>query len=275
MIHILTLICALIISGVAGYFSVYGIGLIFSGSFIAATIMGGTLEIGKIVAVSWLYRNFKQCSLTLKIYLLGAIVVLSLITSLGIFGFLSRAHLEQSILINNGAKSQIELIQTKIAQQKETIDSLDKQIGLINNALQKMIDSNRAASSVRIGDDQQRNRTKLNTERNKTQAIINDLELQKVKLENENRKSELDVGPILYVAETIFGKSDQGTVDKTVRFLIIIIMFVFDPLAIALIVAANQGLLQNKEWTEQRSSLTILDNPDILKINKNNVKEIL
>jgi hypothetical protein len=260
---------------VAGYFSVYGIGLIFSGSFIAATIMGGTLEIGKIVAVSWLYRNFKQCSLTLKIYLLGAIVVLSLITSLGIFGFLSRAHLEQSILINNGAKSQIELIQTKIAQQKETIDSLDKQIGLINNALQKMIDSNRAASSVRIGDDQQRNRTKLNTERNKTQAIINDLELQKVKLENENRKSELDVGPILYVAETIFGKSDQGTVDKTVRFLIIIIMFVFDPLAIALIVAANQGLLQNKEWTEQRSSLTILDNPDILKINKNNVKEIL
>ena len=275
MIHYLTLLVALLISGVAGYFSVYGIGLIFSGSFIAATIMGSTLEIGKIVAVSWLYRNFKQCSLALKIYLLGAIVILSLTTSLGIFGFLSRAHLEQNILIANGAKSQIELTQTQIAQQKETIASLDKQIGLINNALQKMIDSNRATSSIRIGEDQQRNRTKLNAERNKTQAFINELELQKVKLENENRKSELDVGPIIYVAETIFGKSDQGTVDKTVRFLIIIIMFVFDPLAIALIIAANQGLMRNKEWTDQRTSLTILANSDILKINKNNLKEIL
>lgn len=278
-LHILTLIIALIISCVAGFFSVYGIGIIFSGSFIAATVMGGVLELGKIIAVSWLYRNFKQASLALKTYLIGAILVLSFITSLGIFGFLSRAHLEQTIQINTGAKSQIELLQTQITQKNEAIVLFSKQLDLITKAQESLIASKKAISSVRIGEDQQRNRNKINAEIIKLQTEKNDLELQKVKLENETKKNELDVGPIRYVAEAYWGKSDQATVDKTVRFLIIVIMLVFDPLAIALIIAANSGFIKHEEisvdgWTGGTSNLTITDNPDILKIHRNHLREI-
>jgi len=269
LIHILTLIVALIISAVAGFFSVYGIGIIFSGSFISAIIMGSVLELGKVVAVSWLYRNFKTATFLLKSYLIGAIVVLSLITSLGIFGYLSRAHLEQTILINTGAASQISLIQTKIDQQKEAVSDYDKRIDLINKAQDNLVKTNRSNTALRNEQRQRENRNQLYDERNKIQNTINDLEQQKVKLENENKKVQLDVGPIRYVSDAIFGNTDQNTVDKTVRFLIIIIMFVFDPLAIALIVAANHGLVLMKK----EKDLTPSDDPDILRIRKNSLKE--
>lgn len=271
MIHYITMLVALVISGVAGFFSVYGIGIIFSGSFVAATIMGGVLEAGKVVAVSWLYRHFNKCSMALKIYLMIAIVILSLITSLGIFGFLSRAHLEQSILINNGTKSQIELTQTKISQNKEAIADYDRRISLINKAQESLIASKKAVTSLRIGEDQNVIRNKMNVERNKIQATINELEQQKVQQENEIRRNELDIGPIRYVAEAIFGASDQNTVDRTVRFLIMIIMVVFDPLAIALIIAANQGLMMMK--TEK--ILTKEQENDMIKIGKSDMKEIV
>ena len=96
-IAILTLLSALSISGVAIFYSVIGLATIFPGAFVPVVIMGGVLEVGKLITASWLYRNWKFTPFMLKTYLTTAVIRLSLITSMGIFGFLSKAHLEQNL----------------------------------------------------------------------------------------------------------------------------------------------------------------------------------
>ena len=119
-IALLTLISALSISGVAIFYSVIGLATIFPGAFVPVVIMGSVLEVGKLIAASWLYRNWKQTRFLLKFYLATAVVVLSLITSMGIFGFLSKAHLEQN-LAENTVVQRIEIINSKIESEETYI----------------------------------------------------------------------------------------------------------------------------------------------------------
>lgn len=266
-IHILTLLIALAISAIAGLFSVIGIALIFSGSYWSAIALGTALEVGKIISVSWLYRNWSHATFLLRTYLIIAIVTLSTITSLGIFGYLSRAHLEQEASIENGAQSQIELVDIKIAQQKDAVRDVDQRISIIDSALEQLIKTNKSVTSFRLGDQSRKNRDALITEKNKDIAEINDLQLQKNKLQNEDRKTQLEVGPIKYVSQLIFSNSDQATLEKAVRGMIIIIVLVFDPLAISLIIAANSGFAHRKLLT------TAID-PDMMHIHSKHIKEI-
>ena len=119
-IAILTLLSALSISGVAIFYSVIGLATIFPGAFVPVIIMGSVLEVGKLITASWLYRHWNQCRFLLKTYLTTAVVVLSLITSMGIFGFLSKAHLEQN-LQSQSLTQRIELINNKIQSQETSI----------------------------------------------------------------------------------------------------------------------------------------------------------
>lgn len=282
----LVLLIALIVAGVAAYFSVIGIGLIFAGSFWAAVVMGVSLEGAKIVGVSWLYRHWNLAHILLKAYLIGAIVVLSLITSLGIFGFLSRAHIEQQNIMNTGAASQVELINDQITQQKIVIGDIDKRIGLIDNALQKMIDTNRARGSLSAGDDQRRARATLNNERTKANQELNNLTMQRIKLQNQVRTAEVEVGPIRYFAEFFFDKSDNSTLERAVRWLIIVIIFVFDPLSIALFVAYNTTVVKTKPKEDEgitldfrsepkpKQVLTAVGNSDMIQVHKSHIKEM-
>ena len=116
-IALLTLLSALSISGVAIFYSVIGLATIFPGAFVPVIIMGSVLEIGKLITASWLYRHWKQCRFLLKAYLTIAVVVLSLITSMGIFGFLSKAHLEQNLASKN-LTQRIEIVNNKIVSQE-------------------------------------------------------------------------------------------------------------------------------------------------------------
>lgn len=247
IINILTLLIALAISGVAGFFSIFGIALIFSGAFYSAIALGTALEIGKIISVSWLYRHWGIAPIALRIYLMLAILVLSLVTSLGVFGYLSRAHLEQTASIENGAIPQIELINTKIQQQKDDIIDVDKRVSLIDDALTQLTKSNKAQTSIKIGDQQRKNRQALIDQRNKDNGSINELQLSRTQLEMQNRKNELEVGPLRYITQLFTDVDDQKTLEKSVRYLIIIITTVFDPLAISLLIASNSGFVAYKK----------------------------
>ena len=263
MINYLTLLVAIIVAGIAAYFSTVGIALIFSGSFWAAIIMGCSLEAGKIIAVSWLYRHWYVAHTFLKVYLLSAIVILSLITSLGIFGFLSRAHIAQQATLETGAASQIELLDNQINQKKNSILDIDKRVTLIDDALRKMIETNKAQTSIRIADGQKKNREALNGERLRIVSELNDLQDSRTRLSNEVRISQVDLGPIRYFADFFFEKSDTGTLERAVRWMIIIIIMVFDPLSIALFIAYNTGVT-NKLLTNDYDPDTIFIHKDDL-----------
>ena len=133
-IAILTLLSALSISGVAIFYSVIGLATIFPGAFVPVVIMGGVLEVGKLITASWLYRNWKFTPFMLRTYLTTAVIILSLITSMGIFGFLSKAHLEQN-LASDTLIQRIQILEDKIDSEKNSIlrqnaviDRLEKSI---------------------------------------------------------------------------------------------------------------------------------------------------
>ena len=146
-IAILTLLSALSISSVAIFYSVIGLATIFPGQFMAVVIMGSVLEVGKLVTASWLYRNWKQTRFLLKSYLTIAVVVLSLITSMGIFGFLSKAHLEQN-LAENTVNQRIEIINNKITSEETYIKRQTLIIDRAEKSLSVTITTNDGAIDI-------------------------------------------------------------------------------------------------------------------------------
>lgn len=217
---LLTLLSALLLSAIAAYYSVIGLAAIFTGAFWPIVIMGSVLEGSKLVTASWLYRNWKTCPFLLKTYLTSAVVILMVITSMGIFGFLSKAHIDSTL--NAGANSvQIRTLnqQEKIA--KERLDYLLKRAGDPETA------------SARIDKQIQ-----------DTQKELADISKRKLPLLQEETKLVAEVGPIKYVGDMIYGTDDPSAIDKAVRLVIMLIMVVFDPLAVLLLIAANMSMQQ-------------------------------
>jgi hypothetical protein len=220
----LTLLCALALSGIAAYYSVVGLAAIFTGAFWPIVFMGSVLEASKLVTTSWLYRNWKDCPFLLKSYLTTAVVILMLITSMGIFGFLSKAHIDSTL---NAGANNVEVktlnIQEKIA--KERLDYLlarAKDPSTASNRLDKQIQD--------------------------TQKELADINKKKLPLLKESNKLVAEVGPIKYVGDMVYGTDDDNAIDKAVRLVIMLIMVVFDPLAVLLLIAANMSIKQ-KEGT--------------------------
>lgn len=236
------------LSVVAGYYSILGLATLFMGAFWSVVIMGTVLEIGKLVTVSWLYHNWNEVTKPIKYYMLFAIAVLMLITSLGIFGFLSKAHIEQKLKLETGITSQIKIVDNEIQIKQDAINDLNKQIAVIDDALNKMIASNQAKSSLTAADRQRKTRDKLVADKNKLIFEMNELNTQKMKYQSEFKKIEAEVGPIKYVAELFYSGSDEKTFDIAVRYVILLIILVFDPLAIILLLAFNHSLRKDDEF---------------------------
>jgi hypothetical protein len=232
------------ISAVAAYYSIIGLTDIFAGSFWPVVIMGSVLEVGKLVATSWLYNNWKIAPLFIKVYLTSAVVVLMLITSMGIFGFLSRAHIEQTLQLNTGVTEQIEILDNDIRFQQDRITDLDKQIKVIDDSITKMIEKGQTKSSLNAAKQQKETRQALVDEKKIETGKLSQIKTEKIKLESQFKKIEAEVGPIKYVAEMIYGSSDEQLVDKAIRFVIILLIFVFDPLAVLLLLAFNISIRQ-------------------------------
>ena len=235
----LVLLTGIIISAVAAYYSIAGLTTIFAGAFWPVVIMGSVLEVGELVAISWLYRNWDYAPKLIRYYFLCAILVLMAITSMGIFGFLSRAHIEQSLTLNTGVAEQIQIVDNQIKFSQDNIADLDSQIAQIDAAINNMTQRNQAQSSLRAATAQRKTRSDLVDKKQEEVKKLSSIKTERIKYDSEFKKMEAEVGPIKYLAEMIYGNSDKDLVDKAVRFVIILLIFVFDPLAVLLLIAYN------------------------------------
>jgi hypothetical protein len=247
---LLTFLSAISISVIAAGYSIVGLATLFAGAVVPIIAMGSALEVGKLVAASWLYHNWNSdVPRLLKSYLFGAIIVLVFITSLGIFGFLSKAHLDQVKPTSSNA-IKIEVIDKQINQQNLIIERAEKQINLLDKALEVYIDKEYVSKGLKERKKQEEERTILTANINEASDKIAELTNQKAELSLAQDKIEAEVGPIKYVAELIYGENAQDNFDKSVRFVILILIFVFDPLAVLLLIAANISL---RQWRKKRS----------------------
>jgi hypothetical protein len=250
----LTFLSALLLSGIAAYYSIIGLASIFVGAFWPVVFMGSSLEFAKVITTSWLYRNWREIPLLLKSYLTSAVVILMLITSMGIFGYLSKSHLEQSSSIGPIA-DKVLMYDEKIKTLKENVDAnklaLKQLDAAVDQVMARTEDAKGAERSVQIRKTQQKERIQLTEEITKQQKEISKLTEERAPLANDLRKAESDFGPIKYVAELIYGSSERDIIDKAVRVVIILIMIVFDPLAVLLLIAGNISLAKKQEEPEE------------------------
>jgi biopolymer transport protein ExbB/TolQ len=246
----LTLLTALGLSGVSAYYSVVGLAQIFPGSFWPIVFMGSVLEASKLVTVSWLYNNWKQCPFLIKSYLSIAVIILMLITSMGIFGFLSKAHLEHSA-DNAPLVDKIALLDEKIKTEKENVEANRKAIKqydeVVDQTMGRSTDEKGAATAQAIRRSQQKDRTRILQEIQQSQSVIAKYSEERAPLSTELKKVEADIGPIKYIAALAYGSETTGDViDKAVRMVIMLIIVVFDPLAILLLIAYNMSMKQKE-----------------------------
>ena len=247
---ILTFISAISISLIAAGYSIIGLATLFAGAATPIIAMGSALEVGKLVAASWLYNNWNDnIPKTLKAYLFTAIIVLVFITSMGIFGFLSKAHLDQVRPTGNNAV-QIALIDKQINQQELIIERAENTLNRLDKALDVYIAKEYVSRGLKERKKQKEERDFLNTEIKNAMDEIAKLVNAKSDIDIEQLKIEADVGPLKYVAELIYGENAKDNFDSAVRIIILILIFVFDPLAVLLLIAANISL---KQWRDKRN----------------------
>lgn len=239
---LITLFSALFISTIAAWFSIAGLIAIFPGAPVAVGLMGAALEMGKLVSASWIYRFWNKTNILMKGYFIVAVMVLSLITSVGIFGYLTRAHVEGTQGLDANTE-QITLLDEQITTERDNVTSARQALQQMDAAVNNLVgDVNRVERAVQIRNSQRRERASLTTSITESNTKIQQLQKQKAELNVGQRKLETEVGPIKYVAQLVYGADDATTLDKAIQLLTLMLIFVFDPLAILLVIAANLSM---------------------------------
>lgn len=276
LLDYLVLAVALILSGVAAYYSVVGLASIFSGAFFSIVLMGSALELGKLVAASWLYRNWEEAPKLIKYYLVTAVVILMFITSMGIFGYLSKAHLETSASMTSDVSAQLQTLNDTIESKTNTKVLVDRQIQNIDNTLVKYIELGSVTKGLQEKRRLDGERKQLEQERKAVEQELVQLKADKNKLESEIKKIEVEVGPLKYIAELVYGSDAESHFDSAVRLVIIILILVFDPLAVILLIAANYKFTQTdkkkqfddriKQLKKMKKSSIVIDKKSVMKL---------
>ena len=247
---------------------------IFAGATTAIMVMGVVLEIGKLVVASWTYNNWKTCPVSIRSYFIVSVVVLMFITSLGIFGFLARAHIEQSSPTTL-LEERIERIDLKIVQKNTQIKRYQTRLDILDKALLRYIELGAITKGLtKIGEKDVETeilKTKIST----LETEIDGLADNKYELKNQLNLAMVEVGPIRYVASMIYDEVSETQLEEAVRWIIILLIFVFDPLAVMLVIAANISL---KDYRKERkmATRTVTVMPDLSDktvIDSDNVEE--
>jgi|TARA_Y100000817_G_scaffold149805_1_gene117259 hypothetical protein len=235
---LVTLFVALSISAVAAYYSIVGLMAIFSAAAFSIAVMGVVLEIGKLVTASWLYQNWKTVPKVLKYYLTSAVVILMFITSMGIFGYLSKSHIDAG---TNTSQVTVKLdrVNSRIASEQKVIDRAERQLENLDKALERYVELGAVSKGLDRRESQEEERLKLTNMVNKSQEKIDEYLDQKSEYELEIKNFEVEVGPLKYISALLYGDDALTFLENAVRWVILILVFVFDPLAVLLVVAAN------------------------------------
>jgi len=238
ILALITLFTALAISAVAAFYSIVGLMAIFSASALSIAIMGAVLEVGKLITASWLYQNWKTIPKLLKYYLTSAVVVLMFITSMGIFGYLSKSHIDAG---TNTSQLQIKLerLNNYIKSEQKTIDRAERQLENLDKALERYVELGAVSKGLDRRLEQEEERDILTSMVNKSQFKIDEYLDEKSEYDLEIKNFEVEVGPLKYISALIYGDDALNFLDSAVRIVILILVFVFDPLAVLLVVAAN------------------------------------
>jgi hypothetical protein len=230
------------LSVVSAWYSVTGLVAIFAGASLAIIILGGTLEFGKIILASWLYRNWKYIPFLMKTYFTSALLILMLITSMGIFGFLSKAHLDQ-VAPSGDVVAKIERIDDSISRERARVARAEQQLGQLDKAIDSIIDrNNRAQTALQLRNQQKKERDTLAAEIKDAQKNIDTLLDERSPLLKATRAIKLEVGPIRYVSELLYGADGEKDLEAAIRIMILLLVMVIDPLAVLLIIAASRDL---------------------------------
>jgi len=248
---------AICLSAVAAYYSIAGLASIFAAAVIPIIVMGSVLEFAKLVVASWIYRSWNQIPILMRSYFVVALVILMTLTSMGIFGYLSKAHLDQAVPTGDVA-TKLEIFDQKIKTEKENVEAARGQLkqmdAQVDQTMSRSDDTKGAERSLQIRRGQQKERATLLTEIGSAQTRIARLNEERAPIAAELRKVEAEVGPIKYIAALLYGDNpDQNILEKAVRIVIIMIVIVFDPLAVLLLMAASIPI---KKEGEQNGSST-------------------
>ena len=259
LVAYLALISGLSISAVAVYYSVAGLVSIFSAAVIPIIVMGVALEISKLIATIWLKLNWTRAPYFIKTYMALAVAILMIVTSMGIFGFLSKAHSDQS-LVSGDVLSRIAVYDEKIKTSQDTIDVNRKALKQLDEAVDQVMGRSTsetgADKAVAIRKSQARERTRILAEIAAEQKAITKFREERAPIAAEVRKVEAEVGPIKYIAAFIYGDNpDANVLEKAVTWVIIIIVSVFDPLAVILLLASQYSFQWFRQQQEEEEDI--------------------
>lgn len=253
ILTVLMFVVALCLSSVAAFYSIMGLTAIFAAAVMPIIIMGSLLEIAKVTVTIWLHEYWKNCKLIMKAYLSCSVVILMVITSMGIFGFLSKAHNDQG-MVSGDVQAKIAIFDEKIKVSRENIDANRKALKQLDDAVDQVMgrstDEKGADKAVALRRSQGKERARLIADIEAEQKKISQLNEERAPIAAEVRKVEAEVGPIKYIAALIYGDNpDANLLERAVRWVIIMLVVVFDPLAVMMLLAATESRKWNKSLT--------------------------
>ena len=262
---ILLLIAGLTISAVAIYYSVLGLAAIFAASVIPIYIMGITLEVGKLIGASWLKANWHRAPWIIKTYMFAAIGCLMAITSMGIFGYLSAAHINQGVPTGD-VIAQVAILDEKIKIEEDAIANYRKDLTILNEQVSKYNELGSVSKGVTVRKEQKAERERIVKQIDEIQQKITTLREEKAPIAAKLRKVEAEVGPIKYIAAFFYNdKPDATMLERAVTWVIILIVIVFDPLAIVMLLAAQTTFAWHRLEKQQ---ITVIKKPQNLNLSK-------
>ena len=242
MINQIAFATSLLVAGVAAYFSVIGLATIFAGSFWPVVVMAGVLEIGKLVTAGFLHLSWSEINKAMRYYLMSAVVVLMLITSLGIFGFLAKANIEQN-LQGDSYTLEMSIIDKRLQAKESELSRIEERLSNLDN----IINTARPEDRNYIDRRQRDERAEIASDIDVVVDQIVELNEDKLPIQREQLIQEGEIGPIKYVAEMLYGEDAKDKIDNAARVLILFIIFAFDPLAVLLLVASLGIMAREKD----------------------------
>ena len=264
-LNYLALVTSITIAGIAAYFSVIGMATIFAGAYIGTIVMMTALEVGKLVTAAYLHLVWDKLNY-LKYYLLASVGVLMLITSLGIFGYLSKANIETT-LVGDGNNLELSIIDTRIKAEESKIERLQDRL----SGLDLVVTTGRPQDRNYINRVQREERLQIATDIDLSLDLISEYTEEKLPIQRRQLEQESKIGPIKYVAEVIYGEDESVKyLDNAVRWVIYALIFVFDPLAVLLLVSST-GLIARRVEDEKPK---VVENRYVLQVPKDQIKKV-
>jgi len=251
----LTLFTSLSLAGTAAYFSIIGLMTIFSGAALSIAFMASILEFGKVVSAAWLHYEWDRINNLVRAYFTTAVLVLMLITSMGIFGFLSKAHIDSS-LTSDSYSLEASIIDKRLEGKQLQLDNLTGRLENLDYVLQ----TSKPEDRNYVNRVQTEERNEINESIDILVADIVKLNEQKMPIQKLQLEQEAELGPVKYIADMIYGEEAKSYYDNAVRWVILTIIFVFDPLAIMLLIVSTAAFKRDRE----RPAKPLIDEKQIM-----------